>query len=78
MARSAHPDSAGSQFFICFGNAASLDNKYTAFGKVVDGEEVLAKLEKVEVTNSPSGRERSKPMKRIHVESIQIVDAAKE
>jgi peptidyl-prolyl cis-trans isomerase B (cyclophilin B) len=72
MARSANPDSAGSQFFICFAPAPSLDRKYTAFGKVVGGEDVLAKLEKIPVTDSGRG-ERSKPVQRVHVESIRIV-----
>src|SRR5471030_2861818 len=38
MARSAHPDSAGSQFFICHGDAAFLNRQYTAFGELVKGE----------------------------------------
>ncbi len=37
MARSNHPDSAGSQFFICVADAPFLDGKYTVFGKVVSG-----------------------------------------
>lgn len=44
MARSADPDSAGSQFFVCLGNLASLDNKYTTFGKMTKGDEVLKKI----------------------------------
>lgn len=72
MARSADPDSAGCQFFICFGDASFLDRKYTTFGKVLKGEDTLAKLEAIEVTRSRSG-ENSKPTKRVHVESISIV-----
>src|ERR1700748_3376841 len=41
MARSNHPDSAGSQFFICHGNPAFLDRQYTAFGKLIKGDDVL-------------------------------------
>ena len=37
MARSGHPDSAGSQFFICVADAPFLDGKYTAFGEVESG-----------------------------------------
>jgi len=37
MARSSDPDSANSQFFICFKPAAFLDNQYTVFGKVIEG-----------------------------------------
>ncbi|MER3495930.1 MAG: peptidylprolyl isomerase [Armatimonadota bacterium] len=44
MARSQDPDSAGSQFFICVGNPTFLDNKYTAFGRVVSGMEVADKI----------------------------------
>lgn len=44
MARSAHPDSAGSQFFICVADAPFLDGKYTAFGEVVTGMEVADKI----------------------------------
>lgn len=44
MARSNDPDSAGSQFFICLGDLASLDNKYTTFGKLTQGDDVLRKL----------------------------------
>ncbi|MDA0657692.1 MAG: peptidylprolyl isomerase [Planctomycetota bacterium] len=41
MARSSRPDSAGSQFFLCDGDADFLDNKYTAFGEVVEGMDVV-------------------------------------
>jgi peptidyl-prolyl cis-trans isomerase B (cyclophilin B) len=44
MARSAHPDSAGSQFFICVADAPSLDGKYTVFGEVAKGMEVVDKI----------------------------------
>ena len=44
MARSAHPDSAGSQFFICVAAAPFLDGKYTAFGEVASGMEVVDKI----------------------------------
>jgi peptidylprolyl isomerase len=44
MARSSDPDSANSQFFICFGDAPFLDGKYTAFGEVVSGMDVVDKI----------------------------------
>jgi len=44
MARSAHPDSAGSQFFICVAAAPFLDGKYTVFGEVAKGIEVVDKI----------------------------------
>ena len=74
MARSADPDSAGSQFFLCFGAATQLDNKYTAFGKIIKGDAVLDKLANVPVTRSASG-ENSKPVNRVALESVKIVPA---
>ncbi len=44
MARSADPDSAGSQFFICVADAPFLDKQYTVFGEVTDGIEVADKI----------------------------------
>jgi len=46
MARSQHPDSAGSQFFICLTreHCRHLDGKYTAFGQIVEGMEVVEKI----------------------------------
>lgn len=44
MARSAHPDSAGSQFFICVADAPFLNQKYTAFGEVISGMEAADKI----------------------------------
>lgn len=47
MARSSHPDSAGSQFFIMHGDAPHLDGQYAAFGKVVEGIEVVDEIASV-------------------------------
>jgi peptidyl-prolyl cis-trans isomerase B (cyclophilin B) len=44
MARSASPNSAGSQFFICVADASFLDRQYTAFGEVVEGMEVADQI----------------------------------
>ena len=44
MARSANPDSAGSQFFICVADAASLDGQYTVFGEVTEGMDVVDEI----------------------------------
>jgi peptidyl-prolyl cis-trans isomerase B (cyclophilin B) len=74
MARSSDPDSAGSQFFICLANVSRLDHQYTTFGKLIKGDDVLGKIGDTEVTMSGGG-ERSKPTKRITVESIKIVPA---
>lgn len=71
MARSADPDSAGSQFFICFKRVAHLDNQYTVFGKVLKGLDVLDKLEAVPV----GGSQGSKPQRPVVLESVKIVAA---
>ncbi|MDQ6962895.1 MAG: peptidylprolyl isomerase [Mariprofundaceae bacterium] len=44
MARSGHPDSAGSQFFICFGPQPHLDGQYTIFGQVISGMNFVDEL----------------------------------
>jgi peptidyl-prolyl cis-trans isomerase B (cyclophilin B) len=44
MARAAHPDSAGSQFFICVADAAFLDGQYTVFGEVTEGMDVVDEI----------------------------------
>ena len=44
MARAMHPDSAGSQFFIMHKNAPHLDGSYAAFGKVIEGMEVVSRI----------------------------------
>jgi len=74
MARSADPNSAGSQFFICLGKASSLDHQYTAFGKLIKGLDVLDKIGDTPVTRSAMG-ESSKPTKRVTLESVKIVPA---
>src|SRR5438093_7461213 len=74
MARSSDPNSAGSQFFICDGDASFLDRKYTAFGKVVKGDDVLTKIANTPVERGGGG-EPSKPTKRVEVQSVKIVAA---
>ena len=46
MARAGSPDSAGSQFYICLGRQAFLDNNYTVFGQVVEGLDVVHSIER--------------------------------
>jgi len=72
MARSSDPNSAGSQFFICHGDASFLDRHYTAFGHLIKGADVLDKIAATPVAQSGQG-EASKPLKRIGVVSIKIV-----
>jgi len=51
MARSADPNSANSQFFICFGPAPHLDRQYTVFGKVLKGMEYVDSIKRGEGSN---------------------------
>jgi cyclophilin family peptidyl-prolyl cis-trans isomerase len=44
MARSSSPNSANSQFFICFDNSSFLDGQYTVWGQVVEGIEFVDKI----------------------------------
>jgi cyclophilin family peptidyl-prolyl cis-trans isomerase len=53
MARSSSPDSANSQFFICFDDARFLDKQYTAWGKVIEGMESVDKIKKGEPVRDP-------------------------
>ena len=51
MARSAHPDSANSQFFIMFDDAPFLNGKYTIFGKVISGQNIVDRIKRGEGSN---------------------------
>ncbi len=54
MARTSDPNSANSQFFICFNNEASyLDRQYTVFGKVIEGMEFVDKIKRGEPASDP-------------------------
>jgi peptidyl-prolyl cis-trans isomerase B (cyclophilin B) len=67
MARSAHPDSAGSQFFICVADAAFLNGKYTVFGEVTSGMDVVDKI--VAQPRDP----RDNPVERIEMK-VEIIE----
>ena len=69
MARSSDPDSAGSQFFICHADSRFLDRQYTAFGKVIKGEDVLEKIA------TTATRPQDRPVKRMGIESVRIAPA---
>ena len=76
MARSQDPDSAGSQFFVCHGTADFLDRQYTAFGRLVSGEETLDAIASAPVA-AGAGGERSKPVKPVKVERVVVHRAGK-
>ena len=66
MARSQHPDSAGSQFFIVTKDALNLDKNYAAFGKVTKGMDIVEDINNVEVGDM------DKPVNNILIESISV------
>ena len=53
MARAQSPDSANSQFFICFDDATFLDGQYTAWGKVIEGMDNVDKIKRGEPVQDP-------------------------
>ncbi|QQE11554.1 peptidylprolyl isomerase [Planctomycetota bacterium] len=63
MARSADPDSAGSQFFVCLTReyCQHLDKQYTAFGKVVEGFENVEKIAATPLSNPQAGTPENAP-----------------
>ena len=67
MARSSDPNSANSQFFICFAEAPHLDRNYTAFGKVIEGMEFVDMIKK---GSGPNGLV-NKPDKIISLRSTE-------
>jgi peptidyl-prolyl cis-trans isomerase B (cyclophilin B) len=71
MARSQDPNSAGSQFFICLADARFLDRKYTAFGQLIKGDEILGKIGDTRTLRGPGG-EQSRPEVRVGVETVTI------
>ena len=66
MARSAHPDSAGSQFFLMTSVSSHLDGSYAGFGRVVEGMDIVEALEKVKTNFS------DKPLEDIVIESVTV------
>ena len=71
MARSNHPDSAGSQFFIMHKDAPHLDGAYAAFGKVTEGEEIIDRIACVPTAWNDRPMETQR-MKSVEVETFGI------
>jgi peptidyl-prolyl cis-trans isomerase B (cyclophilin B) len=67
MARSADPDSAGSQFFICVADAPFLDRQYTAFGQVTSGMDVADKI-----VSQPRDKQDN-PNERVEIK-VQLIE----
>lgn len=79
MARAQAPNSASSQFFICLARNRQtqfLDGKYTVFGQLIKGYDVLHKIGAVEVEANPNNpREISKPLEEIAMDKVFLSDA---
>ena len=71
MARSGHPDSASSQFFICYDDASFLDGSYAAFGKVIEGMEVVDDFLKVERKANEMG-EMAIPVEPVVIKTVTV------
>ena len=71
MARSQHPDSAGSQFFIMHAPSPHLDGAYAAFGKLTEGVDVLNKIAAVEVDWNDKPR-KDQIMKTVTVDTFGV------
>lgn len=74
MARSSDPNSAGSQFFICLSRerTQALDGKYTVFGKVIGGLDVVQKIGKVQTTANKYG-EPSSPVEPVYINQAYMI-----
>lgn len=68
MARSGLPNSAGSQFFIMHKDAPHLNGAYAAFGKVVEGINIVDKIANTKVNRN------DRPVEDVIIESIEVVD----
>ena len=67
MARSQHPDSASSQFFIVVADSNFLDNNYTVFGEVVKGMDVADKI-----VSAPKDASNDRPTNPVMIEGISL------
>ena len=68
MARAMHPDSAGSQFFIMHKNSPHLDGSYAAFGKIIEGMDVVDRIAEIDTDYSDRPMEEQR-MKQVTVDT---------
>ena len=71
MARAMHPDSAGSQFFIMHKNSSHLDGQYAAFGKIIEGIEVVDEIASVK-TDWNDKPKTPQVMKKVTIETFGV------
>ena len=72
MARSMHPDSAGSQFFIMHKKAPHLDGSYAAFGKVTEGMDVVTRIAEVSTDGASDRPYENQVMESVTVETFGV------
>jgi peptidyl-prolyl cis-trans isomerase B (cyclophilin B) len=70
MARASDPNSGGSQFFIMFGSSSHLDGQYAAFGKVIEGMDVIDKIQKGDGPNGSFVNAKEDKIVKLRVESV--------
>jgi len=68
------PNTNKSQFFICLDEAIYLDKKWTIFGKVIQGMDIVEKISKVEIEENKWGKEDGIPKKPIKIFSINLIE----
>jgi peptidylprolyl isomerase len=66
------PNSAGSQFFVTLAPVSQLDGRYTIFGQVIEGMDVVRSIGKVPVEIPKGGREKSHPIKPVILKKVTI------
>jgi peptidylprolyl isomerase len=74
MANTGQPNTGSSQFFINVVNNTSLDTKYTVFGTVIEGMDVVDAISKVPVVADPNTGENSRPAQDVTIITAQILD----
>lgn len=73
MARAEDMNSASSQFFICHADSTFLDGQYAAFGKLIDGYDVLDTIADVEVEKAyPQAKETTSPVEPVIIERVYV------
>ncbi len=77
MARAQDPNSASCQFFVVFKKAPFLDGKYTVFGKMMSGDDVLTKIENVPVKRNPMTGENALPVDDVIMEKMTVLKDVK-
>jgi peptidyl-prolyl cis-trans isomerase B (cyclophilin B) len=70
MARSNHPDSGGSQFFVCAGDVPHLDNQYTVFAQVIEGNKIIDQIVNLPKDGNDNPNERVEMKVRLEMRGL--------